>query len=68
MWQDKAACKNADSNLFLTGVTSRVEQAKAICERCPVKAQCLAFALENEDFEQIVYGGLLGHERKALVS
>jgi WhiB family redox-sensing transcriptional regulator len=68
MWQDKAACKNADSALFLTGVTSRVEQAKAICKTCPVLEQCLAFAIDNDDFEQVVYGGLLGHERKALVS
>jgi hypothetical protein len=33
-----------------------------------VIAQCLQFAIDNEDFEQHVYGGLLGHERKALVS
>lgn len=68
MWQDRAACRNADPNLFLTGVTSRVVQAKAICAECPVIAQCLQFAIDNEDFEQHVYGGLLGHERKALVS
>ena len=68
MWQDRAACRNADSSLFLTGVTSRVVQAKAICATCPVINECLSFALANEDFEQHVYGGLLGHERKALAN
>ena len=36
MWQDSAACKGADSNLFLSGVTSRVQKAKAICASCAV--------------------------------
>jgi WhiB family redox-sensing transcriptional regulator len=66
MWQDKAACIDADSSLFLTGVTSRVLQAKAICERCPVIDDCLAFALANEDFEPHVYGGMTGDERRAI--
>ena len=66
MWQDKAACLDADSSLFLTGVTSRVLQAKAICERCPVIDDCLAFALDNEDFEPHVYGGMTGDERRAI--
>ena len=66
MWQDKAACLDADSSLFLTGVTSRVLQAKAICERCPVIDDCLAFALDNEDFEPHVYGGMTGDERRVI--
>ena len=64
MWQDKAACKDADSNLFLSGVTSRVEKAKAICATCAVVDKCLQFAIDNEDFEPHVYGGLTGDERK----
>ena len=67
MWQDSAACKNADPNLFLSGVTSRVEKAKAICATCPVIEKCLRFALDNEDFEPHVYGGLTGDERKKLL-
>jgi len=68
MWQDRAACIGEDSSLFLTGVTSRVLKAKAICERCPVIDDCLAFALVNEDYEPHVYGGLTGDERKALAT
>ena len=66
MWQESAACLTADSSLFLTGVTSRVLKAKAICETCPVIDDCLSFALANEDFEPHVYGGMTGDERKAL--
>lgn len=64
MWQDSAACKDADSNLFLSGVTSRVQKAKAICATCAVIDECLAFALANEDFEPHVYGGMTGDERR----
>ena len=64
MWQDSAACKDADSNLFLSGVTSRVQKAKAICASCAVVDECLQFAIDNEDFEPHVYGGLTGDERR----
>ena len=64
MWQDSAACKDADSHIFLSGVTSRVNKAKAICATCAVIDECLAFALANEDFEPHVYGGMTGDERR----
>ena len=64
MWQDSAACLDADSSIFLSGVTSRVQQAKAICEGCSVIDECLAFAIANEDFEPHVYGGMTGDERR----
>ena len=68
MWQDSAACKDADSRIFLSGVTSRVLKAKAVCATCPVTRECLAFALAHEDYEPHVYGGLTGEERKKLVT
>ena len=68
MWQDSAACKDADSSLFLSGVTSRVMKAKAICEGCRVIDDCLAFAIANEDFEPHVYGGMTGEERRKFAS
>ena len=64
MWQDSAACKDADSRIFLSGVTSRVQKAKAICATCAVIDECLAFALANDDFEPHVYGGMTGDERR----
>lgn len=64
MWQDRAACKDADSSLFLSGVASRIEKAKAICATCSVVQDCLAFAISNEDFEPHVYGAMTGEERR----
>jgi len=67
MWQDSAACVNADPMLFASGVTSRIIQAKTFCDNCVVREKCLQFALDNEDFETTIYGGLTGAERKELV-
>lgn len=68
MWQNSAACLDADSSIFLSGVASRVEKAKAICEGCRVIDDCLAFAIGNEDFEPHVYGGMTGDERRAFAA
>ena len=68
MWQSKAACLNEDSSHFLSGVTSRVMKAKAICATCAVIDECLGFALANEDIEPHVYGGLTGDERAPLIA
>lgn len=67
MWQDSAACKDVDSSIFLSGVTSRIEKAKAVCATCSVIDKCLAFAIANDDFEPHVYGGLTGDERKNIL-
>jgi WhiB family redox-sensing transcriptional regulator len=64
MWQDSAACNGMDSRIFLSGVTSRVQFAKAVCASCPVIQDCLSFALANEDYEPHVYGGMTGEERR----
>lgn len=55
-----------DSSVFLSGVNSRVQIAKAVCATCPVIQECLAFALANEDYEPHVYGGMTGEERKRI--
>ena len=65
MWQDSAACIGEDSELFASGVASRIAKAKAICAGCPVTARCLAFAITNDDYEETIYGGLTGAERRA---
>ena len=65
-----ARCVGMDPEFFfpLPGDARGVAAAKAVCGACPVKAQCLAFALEHGDTEPgAVYGGLTGEERDALV-
>ncbi|MFP1624275.1 WhiB family transcriptional regulator [Streptomyces sp. 5K101] len=69
-WREYAACRNADPDLFFpigTGAPALVqaEAAKLVCERCPVREQCLAWAMENNQ-ESGVWGGLSEDERRSL--
>ena len=53
-WADRAACAGMDPRLFnlaeqWEGLSYRVRyrDAKAVCARCPVRAECLATAIEQ---------------------
>ena len=64
-----AACRGMDTNVFspLPGDGLGVAEAKAVCARCPVAAQCLAFALKHFDITDGIFGGTTGAEREALL-
>ena len=75
-WGTKAACRSLDPRLFEPGPVSnasiaQAERARAVCERCPVRALCLDDALAMEQGEKAadrvgIRGGLDGRERYAL--
>jgi WhiB family redox-sensing transcriptional regulator len=60
------ACKDVDTDLFFSELKSKVEKEKAICNSCPVKSECLEFALKD-GIEFGIFGGVTADERKALV-
>ena len=71
-WPHLAACRGVDPELFfpvsrLGPALDQVEQAKAVCRRCPVQSPCLAFAL-GTGADSGVWGGLSGDERRALLA
>jgi WhiB family redox-sensing transcriptional regulator len=69
-WRHRAACRDSPADLhFPIGETGpallQIEEAKAVCARCPVRSDCLDWALESgEDFG--VWGGLSEGERRSL--
>ena len=42
-------CRNQDPELYFAESPSDVELAKALCQDCPVRAECLASALERRE-------------------
>jgi WhiB family transcriptional regulator, redox-sensing transcriptional regulator len=69
-WRNQAACRDEDPELFYpVGNTGpallRIAEAKAVCQRCPVNAECLDWALVSKQ-EWGVWGGLSEDERRAL--
>ncbi|MDQ5874483.1 MAG: WhiB family transcriptional regulator [Actinomycetota bacterium] len=51
-----------DPDLWFPERGRSAEPAKRICARCPVREECLEWALQHEDFG--VWGGLSAQERK----
>jgi WhiB family redox-sensing transcriptional regulator len=46
---DELPCRVNDAELFFAESPSDVELAKALCQGCPVRAECLAGALERRE-------------------
>jgi WhiB family redox-sensing transcriptional regulator len=73
-WQFHAACRGEDASLFFApGYFERREEkarreakAKAICARCPVRVDCLDYALRIKE-PHGVWGGMNEQERRILL-
>lgn len=64
-WRERASCASVGGDLWFPEPTSTAHAAKKICSTCPVKRQCLAYALENNETEGI-WAGTSPRERQAL--
>ena len=73
VWQLRAACRGPDSSLFFPPShferkdekEERETQAKLICRTCPVKRECLDYAIRIREPHGI-WGGMNEIERKLL--
>jgi WhiB family redox-sensing transcriptional regulator len=72
-WQERGRCRDLDPELFYPPLDAetrqqrdaREEAAKAICASCPVRAECLAWALAADE-RLGVWGGKNERERQLL--
>jgi WhiB family redox-sensing transcriptional regulator len=66
-WMRDALCHEYPSHLFFPTHGVNADQAKAICGRCLVRAECLAYALRDPDAcANGIWAGTTPRERKAL--
>jgi WhiB family transcriptional regulator, redox-sensing transcriptional regulator len=74
LWQVKAACRGPQAAVFFPPAHSerkderldRERAAKAICKTCPVRRECLDYAIRIREPHGI-WGGLNEVERKQLI-
>lgn len=69
-WRDSAACRNVNAEFFFpvgsaSGAQDMIDNAKAVCQACPVGRACLEYAL-NTNQEAGIWGGLAEDERRRL--
>lgn len=69
-WRERAACLGVDAEIFFPVNTAGpiaaadLRAAKAVCARCPVRRQCLSWAMSMNVVG--IWGGLSEHERRRL--
>lgn len=64
-WQKRALCAQTDPEAFFPEKGESTREGKQICTGCEVKAECLEYALSNEERFGI-WGGLSERERRSL--
>jgi WhiB family redox-sensing transcriptional regulator len=67
-WRNHAICRDTDPELFFpVGTTGyalvQVDRAKEVCGQCPVKSECLDYALETNQ-DSGIWGGTSEEERR----
>ena len=64
-WQLSANCLGVDPDLFFPERGASTKEAKAVCQGCEVRVDCLEYALANgEKFG--IWGGLSERERRRI--
>ncbi|GAB7065851.1 hypothetical protein JCM12141A_01400 [Mycolicibacterium hodleri] len=64
-WYERALCPQTDPDAFFPEKGGSTKEAKKICLGCPVKQQCLQWALDHDERFGI-WGGLSERERRRL--
>ena len=72
-WVKEAACSGMDPNIFYiprTGNQDDIDYAKSICAVCPVREECLEFALRKHTGgldSHGIWGGYTVKERRRIL-
>lgn len=61
-WISRGSCRGAPTSLFFPDDAGRAHEAIRVCRRCPVRAECAAYALDIPGLEGI-WGGLTEADR-----
>lgn len=64
-WQAEALCAQTDPDEFFPERGSSARPAKSVCAQCPVRQECLEYALEHDERFGI-WGGMSESERRRI--
>jgi WhiB family redox-sensing transcriptional regulator len=66
LWMAEGSCRDQPPSLFFPSDGVGVDRARKICATCPVKAECLEYALSNR-IDHGVWGGTSERERRRIL-
>lgn len=65
-WQEQALCQEVAAEWFpAKGDREAADAAKRVCKLCPVRTECLEYALTYDEYAG-VWGGLSERQRRAV--
>ena len=66
-WHEQAACRGMGAAMFFPGLggNRQVAEARAVCESCPVRAECLDEALADPNLDHGIRAGMTERARTA---
>lgn len=66
-WMGAAACKGMDTSLFFpeTSNSKQAVETKNVCRGCPVREECLNYAILNKE-KRGIWGGTSGIDRRKI--
>lgn len=65
-WRQRAACRDTEPEIFFSETEPGAVRARTICSACPVRPQCLAFALAADAWG--VWAGTTRDQRTAMAA
>jgi len=65
-WMLTGLCRDRDPSFFFPSDGVGVDRARRVCATCPVKDECLEYALQNR-IEHGVWGGASERERRRIL-
>ncbi|MDP9801346.1 WhiB family redox-sensing transcriptional regulator [Arcanobacterium wilhelmae] len=64
-WMEDALCAQTDPDIFYPEKGGSTAPATSICRNCPVRAECLDYAVTN-DIRHGIWGGTSDNDRKRM--
>jgi WhiB family redox-sensing transcriptional regulator len=64
-WMEDAACRGCDPEPWFPQRGGLAGPAQAICAACPVREECLRYAIDN-DIKAGVWGGVTARQRRGM--
>lgn len=65
-WMERALCAQVDPELFFPDAGSYIKRAQAVCDACPVRAECLQYGTFDNPSVHGIYGGATDRPRRKL--
>lgn len=64
-WRERAACRGMDTEAFFPaqGEHHLAREARNICAPCPVRKECLQYAIDQR-IREGVFGGMTENDRR----